>query len=131
LHFSFVTTVIFSEEGTTTHEQGLVSHVTAVSLNFRPWSGLKIWTHRRHFRQKFPLVEVRDDHFTHSLTHSLTVCHSLTHSLTHCIAHSCYIILSLMSATGTRGAGFGLDAELAKKQAAKYDPAREAASLRW
>ena len=36
-----------------------------------------------------------------------------------------------MSASGSRGAGFGLDAELARKQAAKRNPAREAACLRW
>jgi hypothetical protein len=32
---------------------------------------------------------------------------------------------------GTRGAGFGLDAELAKKQAAKYDHAAEADCISW
>jgi hypothetical protein len=79
------------------------------------------------FAKNFRWLRLRVEVMITSLTyHSL-----ITHSLTHCIAHSCYIILSLMSATGTRGAGFGLDAELAKKQAAKYDPAREAASLRW
>lgn len=36
-----------------------------------------------------------------------------------------------MSAVGSRGGGFGLDAELARKQAAKRSPQRESACLEW